>query len=139
MVCRPDFSCPGERRSISPAMIAALRKVRFIRCDSCKPRLEIIAQHVLVEELRRATAVPAAIISDRSRTAHTDERIFAGDETHGLGADALEPPRQQHAERLVRQPAFEGIADEIMAAAAWEGLDQHLVAAGNGAISSAAH
>ena len=44
------FSLPGKRRSISPAMIAQVRKVRFINADFGKPGFEIVAEHVLVEQ-----------------------------------------------------------------------------------------
>ncbi len=57
--------------------------------------------------------------------------VVVGDEAEWTGADAIEAARQQHAERLVRQPALERIGDEIVAVAARERLDQHLVAPGN--------
>ena len=47
----------------------------------------------------------------------------------GLQPRALEPPRQQHAERLVREPALERIADEIILVGAREGLDQQVALA----------
>ena len=57
--------------------------------------------------------------------------VVVGDEAERSGADAVEPARQQHAEGLVRQPPLERIGDEVVAVAAREGLDQHLVATGN--------
>src|SRR5262245_16367107 len=34
VICRPVFSCPGWRRSISPEMMVQTLKERFIRLDS---------------------------------------------------------------------------------------------------------
>ena len=48
----------------------------------------------------------------------------------GRAPRALQPARQQHAERLVREPAFEGIGDHVEAVAARERLDQELGRAG---------
>ena len=69
------------------------------------------------------------------------QRVVVGDEAERLRARAVEAARQQHAERLVREPAFERIGDEIVALAARKGLDQHLVGAGDdGALCcSASH
>ncbi len=43
------------------------------------------------------------------------------------GYSAFEAARDQHAERLLREAAFERVADEIMFAAAREGFDQHFI------------
>ena len=58
----------------------------------------------------------------------TRQRIVVGDEAERLRAGALQPARQQHAERLVREPALERIGDQEVPVAAREGLDQQLVA-----------
>ena len=59
------------------------------------------------------------------------QRIVVGDEADRRGALAMQPARQQHAERLVREPALEGIDDQEMPVAAREGLDQHLAGIGD--------
>ena len=56
------------------------------------------------------------------------ERIVGGDEAERPRAGALQPARQQHAERLVRQPALERIGDHVEAVAARKGLDQQVAA-----------
>ncbi len=45
------------------------------------------------------------------------ERIVGGDEAERPCAQPLQPARQQHAERLVRQPALERIGDHVEAVA----------------------
>ena len=59
-----------------------------------------------------------------SRSRPDRQRIFIGDKAQRLHAQPLQPPRQQHAQGLMRQPALERIADQIMPAAARKGLDQ---------------
>jgi len=43
-----------------------------------------------------------------------------------VGANAVEPPRKQHAKGLMGKAAFERIANEIMAIAARKRFHQHL-------------
>ena len=52
------------------------------------------------------------------------ERIFRRNEAHGPRARAIEPTRQQHTKRLMRETTFEGIADEIEFIATGKGLDK---------------
>ena len=51
------------------------------------------------------------------------QRIFIGDKSKRTRPPALQPPRQKHAERLVREAAFERIANEIELVGARKGLD----------------
>ena len=60
---------------------------------------------------------------------HTAQRVVVGDEAERLGAGAVEPPRQQHAERLMGEPSLERIGDQKVPAAARESFDQHVIAA----------
>ena len=119
---------PGKRRSIRPAMMAQLRKVRFISADS--------ASHASRSSPSMSSSNSAASDSSPRRMRSADvaeppdrERIFVGDEAERPQPRALQPPRQQHAERLVREPALERIADEIMLVAARKGLDQQVARA----------
>ena len=59
------------------------------------------------------------------------KRVFVGDETHGPQPRSFEASRQQHAERLMRQPAFKRIADEIVLVGARKRFNQQLVLAGH--------
>ncbi len=95
-----------------------------------EPGLEIVTEHVLVEQ-KFEREVAARDVRRDVADAPDRERVFVGDEPHRLHARALEPPRQQHAERLMRQAAFERIADEIIFAAAWKSLDQEFAGAGH--------
>ena len=54
--------------------------------------------------------------------------VFIGDEAERLEPRALQPTRQQHAQRHMRQPAFERIADQVVLAGARKGFDEKLVA-----------
>ncbi len=94
-------------------MIAQVRKVRFISADSASHASRSFAQHVRIEQ---RVKIELAVTDHRGDIAEPPDRqrIFIGDKPQRPGAGALKPPRQQHAERLVRQPALKGIADEIM-------------------------
>ena len=106
-------------------MTAQLRKVRFIRADFGQPRFEIVAQHVGIEQ--RVEIEPALPDHGRHVAESPDrQRIFIGDKAERPHPGALHAPRQQHAERLVRQPSLEGIADEVMLVAARKGFHQQL-------------
>jgi hypothetical protein len=95
-----------------------------------EPGVEIVAEHVLVEELRKVeTCVP----HHRAKIAEPPdgERVLVGDKAERRRARPFEPPRQEHAEALMREPALERIAHEIMAAPARKCLDQDLFRSGN--------
>src|SRR3546814_11100349 len=55
------------------------------------------------------------------------KRIIGGDETQWAIARRLHAASEEHAERLVRVPAFEREGDHIVCAFVREGFDQHLV------------
>ena len=59
------------------------------------------------------------------------DAIVGGDEAERPAAGPLQSAGEQHAERLVGEPSFEGIDDHVGAAAAREGLDEQLIAAGD--------
>ena len=104
--------------------------MRFISADFGEPGLEIVAQHVLVEQFGERE-IAARDAQRQIAEAPHGQRIFVGDEAERPHARALEPARQQHAERLVREPPFERIADEIIFGGAREGLDQQSPARGS--------
>ncbi len=86
----PVFSSPGERRSISPAMIAQCRKVRFISADSSS---------------QASRSSPSMSSSNRSR-----EREPAGADGAGRDRRGPRPPahsrwRRSRAAAAVRAPA----------------------------------
>ncbi len=54
------------------------------------------------------------------------QHIVGGDEAQRPGAETLQPARQKHAERLVRQASLERIGDHVEAVAIGEGLDQQV-------------
>src|SRR3546814_15257793 len=58
------------------------------------------------------------------------KRIIGGDETQWAIARRLHAASEEHAERLVRVPAFEREGDHIVCAFVREGFDQHLVRPG---------
>ena len=98
-----------------------------MRFELGEPRIEIVAQHVLGEELSQ---VEPSAGNERRHIAQPPygHRVVVGDEAQGLRAGAVEPPRQQHAERLVSEAPFERVGHEIVMPPPREGLDQHLVA-----------
>ncbi len=92
----------------------SVRKVRFSRADSASqasrssPSMSSSnssAEHRLARRDQ----------SPMSPSAQTAMRIVGGDEAERLEPRALQPAGQQHAERLVRQPALEGIGDHVEA------------------------
>src|SRR3546814_11884436 len=58
------------------------------------------------------------------------KRIIGGDETQWTIARRLHAASEEHAERLVRVPAFEREGDPLVLAFVRDGLDQHLVRPG---------
>ena len=97
VTCRPVLrSAPGVLRSIMPAMTAHLANVAFISVRFAEPALQIVAQHVLVEQRREIE------IAHRLQPPHR-HGVFAGEEAERMLAQPLEPARDQHAERLLRQ------------------------------------
>jgi hypothetical protein len=71
-----------------------------------EPGFKVIAQHVLIEQPRERQL---AIADCEGRIAQSPDRkrMFVGDETERTQTRTFEPPGQQHAERLVGEPAFE--------------------------------
>ena len=128
VIWRPDFSFwPGWRRSISPAMIATVAEGAPHQRGLVEPGLEVVAQHVLVEQL--VERQPAGADQRREIAEAPDgDGVVRGDEAERAGAGALEPAGQQHAERLVREPALEGVADHEVLRAARKGFDEEAVA-----------
>ncbi len=116
------FDEAGDHRYLAER---ALHQVRLRQ-----PRVEVVAEHILGEQL---VEIELAGGDERRDVAKPPQRhaVVVGDEAKGSGADAVEAARQQHAERLVGKPPLERIGDEVVAAAAGERFDQHLVAAGN--------
>ena len=110
VTCRRDFSSPGKRRSIRPAMMAQVRKVRFISADSAS-QASRSSPSMSSSNSAASDNSPRSMRQRDVAEAPDRERIFVGDEAERPQARALQPPRQQHAERLVREPALERIAD----------------------------
>src|SRR5262245_22576056 len=94
-----------------------------------EPGVEVVTKHVLVEEPGK---VEAAVPHHRTEIAESPdgERVFVGDKAERRRSRPVEPPRQEHAEALMREPALERIADEIVAAPARKRLDQDLFGSG---------
>src|SRR5262245_4560748 len=127
VICRPVFSCPGWRRSISPEMMVQTLKERFIRLDSASQASKSspsMSSSKSRERLRRPSRTEVAESPD-------GERVFVGDKAERRRSRPFEPPRQEHAEALMREPALERLADEIVAAPARKRLDQDLFGSGN--------
>ena len=113
---------PGDHRA---GLEGALHQRRF-----GEPGFEIVAQHVGIEQ---RVEIKPALPDHRRQIAEPPhrQRVFVGDEAERPGARALQPPRQQHAQRLMRQPALERIAHQIMLAGARKALDHQLAHAGH--------
>ena len=94
-------------------MIAQLRNVRFISADSAS-QASRSSPSMSSSNSSASESSPRAMRSATSPSAPDRQRIFVGDEAERPQPRALQPARQQHAERLVREPAFERIADEIV-------------------------
>ena len=104
-------------------MIAQLRKVRFISADSAS-QASRSSPSMSSSNSAASDSSPRAMRWRDVAEAPDRKRIFVGDEAERPQPRALEPPRQQHAERLMREPAFERIADEIILVGARKGFDQ---------------
>ena len=112
----------GDDRAIAEG---ALHQRRF-----GEPSFEVVAQHVLIEQVGEREF--AARDAQRHVAEAPDrQRVFIGDKAERPQPRSFEPPRQQHAERLMRQPAFERIADEIVLVGARKRFDQELAGAGH--------
>ena len=114
----PPLDQPGDDRGIAEGAAHQLALVQ--------PVLEVVAEHVLVEQLRQRQPAGADQPAEVAKTPN-GERIVGGDEAERAGAGALQPAGQQHAESLVRQPPFERVAHHVVEGAARKGLDQHRV------------
>ena len=75
-----------------------------------QPFFEIVAEHVLGKQIAKRKFAAHDCQPQIAQAPHC-QRIFIGDEAERLHAGALKSPRQQHAERLVRETALERIAD----------------------------
>ncbi len=95
-----------------------------------KPGFQVVAQHVRIEQ--RVEIKPALPDHERHvpQPPHR-QRVFIGDKSERTHPRPFHPPRQQHPERLMRQPPFEGIADEIVLVAAGKGFHQEFADAGD--------
>jgi hypothetical protein len=123
-ICCPVFSCPGWRRSIRPGMMAQTRKERFNQTRLGKPGVEIIAEHVFVEQSGEVEPPVPHHLAHVGKSPYA-ERIFIGDEASGP-ARARSTRRVSSIPRLWCKPPLEWITNEIMPFPAREGLDQDL-------------
>jgi len=94
-----------------------------------EPGVEIVAQHVLGEELGEIEALFRDHLRQVAQPPQS-HAVVVGDEAQGLRARAVETPREQHAERLVREAPLEGITDEVLLRATRKGLDKQLAGLG---------
>ena len=100
------------------------------QCRFRQPRLEIVTQHVRIEQ--RVEIELSLPDHERHVAERPDgQRIFVGDKAERPGAGALQPPRQEHAEGLMRQPPLEGITDEVMLVGARKSFHHQFARAGN--------
>ena len=93
-----------------------------------QPRLQIVAQHVLIEQgFQRWLAG----LKQRAHIAQPPhgERIIGSDEAERPRPRPFQTPGQEHAECLVCQPAFKRKGDEIEAVIARKGFNEQLVLA----------
>ena len=109
------LSALNKARNLGALLEGALHEEALIQ-----PFFEVVAQHVLMEELFHIE--PA----QRLQPPYGDG-VFAADKAEWAIAPALETAGEEHAERLVHEAAIKRIADEIMPVGAREGLDQHFV------------
>ena len=92
VACRPDLRCPGRLRSISPAIVAAARKVRFITAFSPSPKVAKYAGTKLAT---------STLLSHRVIAMLDDPAAWAGLPDHtrewlGLQAEVSRMPRPGH-------------------------------------------
>ena len=119
------FLLAGEAARDQARYQRTLRKVRFISADSAS---HASRSSPSMSAANKCGEIELAVPDHERHVAEAPhgKRIFIGDEAERPHPRPLHPPRQQHAERLVRQPSLEGIADEVMLAAAGKGFDQQL-------------
>ena len=92
-------------------MTAQARKVRFIRFESASHASRSSPSMSSTNSSSRSSRPARDQRRDVAEAPHR-QRVVVGDEAERAGADAVEPARQQHAERLVGEPALERIGDE---------------------------
>src|SRR5205814_976358 len=91
---------------------------------------ENVAEHIGIEQ---QIEIQFSLAYHERQIAETPygKRILIGNEAERPGAGALQPSRQQHAKRLVREPALERITDEVVLVGARKGFHQQLAHAGD--------
>jgi len=112
---------PGSCRSITPAITATFRNVRFQQRAFRQPVLQVVPQHVLVEQL----GDPQWLVRRPD-----PQHVVGGDEAERREAGALHAAGDQHAQRLVGVAALEAVGHQVPASAAGEALHQQVGAAG---------
>ena len=123
MAWRPVLRRPGRFFSISPATVAALRKVRFITAFAPSQPSSPSRRSSGVEQRRRVRHLVEA---------PDQERIVVGDEAERVEAGGLHAPGDQEAEGLVGVAPGEAVEAEMRPLAAAEGLGQQAVRRGAG-------
>src|SRR3546814_4368427 len=96
-------------------------------CSSDLPVDKLMLQYVGGKQARRIGDGFQAIDS---------QRVIIGDKSDGEQPLAFHPPRQQHAQRLVRVPSLEAVGDHVMSALMREGFDLKLPRAGQAGAAS---
>src|SRR6516164_11723940 len=104
-------------------MMAHCRKVRFISADSAS-HASRSSPSMSSSKSCASDNCPVRMARGGIAEAPHRQRIFVGDEAERTQPRPLEPAGQEHAEGLVSEPAFEGIADEVALVGARKGLDQ---------------
>src|SRR6516165_327629 len=109
-------------------MIAQLRKVRFINAD---PASQASRSSPSISSSNKAASEssPLDIRAAISPSPQTASAYFIGDEAERPQSRAFETAREQHAQRLMREPALERIADQVILVGARKGFDQELAPA----------
>ena len=87
------------------------------------PRLEVVPQHVLIEQLLE-------LLLGRRSQAPQAKHIVGGHETQRLQSHAFHAASQQHAQGLMGVPALEAVGDDELLGAARESFDHQGVGAG---------
>ncbi len=102
---------PGNHRDVAkrPPQHRAFRQ----------PRLQIVAQHVLIEQLRHVARL--------LRRPHT-QHIVRRNEPKRCVTRTLHAPGQQHSQRLMRISTLEAVCHQVPAVAAQERLHQQIIA-----------
>ena len=139
VTCRPFFSWPGKAPLDQPGDDGAGAEGALHQRRFRQPFLEIVAEHVLREQIVELTAPRARSPPIMSPSAPAGDAVIVADEAERPHPRPLQPPRQQHAERLVGEPALERIGDEIEPPGRAERSRPAVRRASAGAISAAAH